>query len=311
MISRRRALRSVALLAASSPALAQTPPAARPSAPRSPEGPLSVHIDAPTAGIVEGSMTVALEATVSDARLRNGILTVNGASYEVPIEGGRVRQTVVVLPGNNRVAVSVTHDGHTVSDSRTFYLHGDPTELVVLLAWPSRGEIIDLWVREPGGETCKWNHRETRNGGRLLDFSSDAIGFGSQGFVAPRAVVGRYRLKVHYWSARGGDDERGTWTYDQAMRDLDAAEHALAQHPAQAERERLLAQQRRLTERLDRWAEPGAPQTPVHAEAVLFGNTVYERRWRFEVTPQRTGELVTLGDIEISDEMIREARSAR
>jgi hypothetical protein len=45
-------------------------------------------------------------ATVSDPRRSlTAVLTVHGMSYEVPVRDGRVEQTVVVLPGNNRVAV--------------------------------------------------------------------------------------------------------------------------------------------------------------------------------------------------------------
>jgi hypothetical protein len=48
----------------------------------------------------------------------------------------------------------------------------------------------------------------------------------------------------------------------------------------------------------------------VHTEVVLFANTAHERRWRFDRTPQRTGQLETLGEVEVTAEMIRAAREA-
>ncbi len=164
--------------------LQSTAPAAAPE-PKAKPRPLKVTIETPTAGIQDGDHTLQLEAQVSDPRLRTALLSVNGAVYEVPVRGGRIEQTVVVVPGNNRVGLVVKRGAAVARDSVTFYMRGKRTDLVVLLTWAARGEIIDLWVREPGGETCKWDHRQTRGGGRLLDFSQDAIGFGSQAFVLP------------------------------------------------------------------------------------------------------------------------------
>jgi uncharacterized protein YfaP (DUF2135 family) len=271
------------------------------------QGPLTVLIDAPHAGIVEDTI-VELRASVSDPTAAAATVTLNGASYHVPIEQGRIEQQLVTVPGNNRVGVVVSHGGQVARDSVTFRREGEQTEMVVLLTWPSRGEIIDLWVREPGGETCKWDHRQTEHGGRLLDFSTNAIGFGSQAYVLPVARAGRFRIKVHYWGAWGDDDERSSWTHTEAIETLDRLDVELAARVAPARRAELEAERRRTIERLDAWASPGAPQTPVHAEVVVFPGTRAERRFRFDVVTHRVGQLTTLGEVEIDDAMIRAAR---
>ncbi len=269
--------------------------------------PLTVRVVNPTAGLVDGDLVVALDAEVSDPTVRLAMLTVNGTSYEVPVEAGHIQQSVVAVPGNNRVLVSVSRGGVVARDAITFFLRGEPVELMVVLGWASRGEILDLWTREPSGETCKWDHRETRSGGRLLDFSHDAIGFGSQAFVLPTVVPGRYRVKVHYWGATASDDD-GSFALADALDSLDTLDDRLAQATGAA---RLTVQRERdvIVRRIDRWAQPVAPQTPVHAEVVLFANSPHERRWRFDRIAHRTGQLETLGDIEVSAEMIRAARA--
>lgn len=268
---------------------------------------LRVTIEAPQAGIVDAEFTTGFSAVVSDPRVRSALLTVNGLAYEVPVRDGRVTQNLVVVPGNNRVALTVTRGGITASEATTFFLRGPSVDLVVLLGWASRGEIIDLWTREPSGETCKWDHRETRSGGRLLDFSNDAIGFGSQAYVLPTVLPGRYRVKIHYWSAAAWDDERGDVDFASALTRLADIGTELA-HVTGYDRLLLLEERSELERRLDRWAEPAASQTPVHAEVVLFPNTPHERRWRFERVTSRTGSLDTLGEVEVSAEMIRAAR---
>ena len=270
---------------------------------------LAVRIESPHAGVVPGPI-VELTARVSDPSVRHATLVVNGSAYDVPVEQGRVSQQVVAVPGNNRVAVLARSGTAVARDSITFRYDGPAMELVVLLTWRSEGEIIDLWVREPGGETCKWDHRGTETGGQLLDFSADAIGFGSQGYTQSEVRTGTYRLKVHYWGTAADDDQRGWSSYDELLTTLDDVERRLRTGPA-AERPALLVRAQTLRDRLDRWAAPVAIQTAVHAEVILFPGTPHERRWRFDRVVSRSGELVTLGEIEISDVMIRGAREER
>jgi len=286
-------------LLAQLPAAAQSPPAP----------PLSVHIETPQPGVLDADLTTHFSARVSDPRARTALLTLNGLSYEVPVNEGRVEQTLVVTPGNNRVALTASRGAATASDATTFFLRGPRVDLIVLLGWASRGEIIDLWTREPSGETCKWDHRETASGGRLLDFSTDAIGFGSQAYVLPTVTAGRYRVKIHYWAAAAWDDDRANFDYSSPLSELDTLAESL-ERATGAERLRLLDARGEVERRLDRWALPAAPQTPVHGEVVLFPNSRHERRWRFDRTTPRTGSLDTLGEVEVSAEMIRAAREA-
>ncbi|HMI89760.1 MAG TPA: hypothetical protein VK509_00275 [Polyangiales bacterium] len=271
---------------------------------------LSVRIDDPSAGIVDGPV-VTLHAKVSDPQATDATLVVNGVSYPVPIEQGAVSQQIVAIPGANRIAVVVEHRGQVAKDSLTFSYRGEPMELVVLVGWPSRREIIDLWVREPGGETCKWDHRATANGGALLDFSADAIGFGSQAYVLRQARPGRYRVKVHYWGSYGDDDARDAWTYDELIERLDELDAQLAGKPAAVKRKELGGERSLVIARLDAWASAGAPQTPIRGEAILFPGTRRERRFRFDVIVQRTGQLSGMGEIEIDAAQIAAARSER
>ncbi len=273
-----------------------------------PLGPLRVQIETPTGGIVDGA-TVELLARVSDPSVLSASMLVNGATYDVPVEGGQIRQTVVASPGNNRVGIVVQRGSEVARDSVTFRHTGDSVQMMIVLTWPSTGEIIDLWVREPGGETCKWDHRETRGGGSLLDFSQDAIGFGSQAYVLSTARAGRFRVKVHYWAAASFEDSRGWGTYEEMLEELERIDTRLREPAPNHVRLQLTDERSRLLQRLDAWSAPAAQQTPVHAEVVLFPGTRAERRWRFDLLAQRDGQLLTLGEVEITDAMIAAAHT--
>lgn len=271
---------------------------------------LEVRILSPHAGIVDGEHTFSFHAEVAGADV--AVLTLNGISFEVPVNDGRVEQELVASPGNNRVALRVSKEGESAEDSRTFFFRGAAVELIVLLSFPANGEIIDLWVREPGGETCKWDHRATESGGALLDFSSSAIGFGSQAYVLDEVRPGRFRVKVHYWGGTAGE---GPYVRDDLLRRLDTVEARLAALPTtpssaseRVERAEAEQERQRTVARLDEWARPHAPQTPVHAEVVLFPSTAHERRFRFDVVADRVGRLTTVGEVEIDAAMIEAAR---
>lgn len=266
---------------------------------------LAVHIAAPTAGVLYGDRVVTLRARVSDPAVTTALLTAHGMSYEVPVTRGEITQQVVALPGNNRVGVTVQRGAATAQDSLTFFVQGEPVELVVLLSWASRHEIIDLWVREPDGETCKWDHRETTHGGELLDFSQYAIGFGAQAYLRPQATAGRYRVKVHYWALGDREGARPADTLSETLGRLHEHDRAAGPNPTDAQR----AIRVDLEARLRAWARPAATQTPLHAEVLLFPNTPHARRWRFALTAQRDGQLQTLGEVDITDAMLREARA--
>ncbi len=270
--------------------------------------PLVVAITEPDAGVGLAGDTARLVATVSDPTVLTAQVTVHGITYEVPVRDGRVEQTFVTLPGANRVAVSARRGATVARDSVTFHVDGDPVDLVVLLGWSARGEIIDLWVREPDGETCKWDHRETSHGGRLLDFSSDAIGFGSQAYLRASVTPGRYRLKVHYWSDSARRSTRDDDAFATSLERLHAIDDRLRENPPPAEARQLTTERLDVIARLDTWGRPSGVQTPLHAEVLLFANTPRERRWRFELTAQRTGQLQTLGEVEITAAMLGAAR---
>ena len=95
------------------------------------------------------------------------------------------------------------------------------------------------------------------------------------------------------------------------MQAVDEADQRIADATTDADRRQRQDDRRRVLDQLDRWASPAAPQTPVRAEVIVFPGTAAERRFRFDMTVQRTGQLLTLGEVEVTDAMIRAAREGR
>ena len=74
-----------------------------------------------------------------------------------------------------------------------------PVDLRVTASWNTDGTDVDLWVVEPGGEACGYDHKETKSGGKLLDDLTS--GYGPERYQLPNAPKGEYVVLVNYYSA--------------------------------------------------------------------------------------------------------------
>ena len=72
-------------------------------------------------------------------------------------------------------------------------------DLVVTITWNTDGTDIDLHVKEPTGEECYYEHTKTKIGGRITEDVTQ--GYGPEMYTLARAVPGKYRIRVKYYSA--------------------------------------------------------------------------------------------------------------
>lgn len=75
---------------------------------------------------------------------------------------------------------------------------GSTPRLRVTISWNTDNTDIDLWVVEPSGEACGYNHQETRTGGRLLEDLTG--GYGPERYENADAPGGEYVVLVKYYS---------------------------------------------------------------------------------------------------------------
>src|SRR5208337_2655380 len=72
-------------------------------------------------------------------------------------------------------------------------------DLRVSMSWNTDATDVDLWVIEPDGTKCFYQHRQTKNGGELTEDVTQ--GFGPERFQAKKAMKGEYTVIVHYFAA--------------------------------------------------------------------------------------------------------------
>lgn len=73
-----------------------------------------------------------------------------------------------------------------------------PVNIRVVLNWNHDDTDIDLWVTDPNGEKCMYNHSETEIGGRLSnDFTG---GFGPEQFLLKKAIKGKYKIETNFYN---------------------------------------------------------------------------------------------------------------
>ena len=74
-----------------------------------------------------------------------------------------------------------------------------PLDVRAVLTWDASDSDLDLWVTDPEGELCRFDHRFTVQGGRL---SRDVTtGYGPEEFSLKHARPGHYKIEVNYYGA--------------------------------------------------------------------------------------------------------------
>ncbi len=71
-------------------------------------------------------------------------------------------------------------------------------DLRVTMSWNSDATDVDLWVIEPDGTKCFYQHQKTRNGGELSQDQTQ--GYGPERYQVRKALKGEYRVLVHYFA---------------------------------------------------------------------------------------------------------------
>jgi len=70
-------------------------------------------------------------------------------------------------------------------------------DILVTISWNTDSTDVDLWVVDPDGEACGYNHMKTHMGGELLDDLT--VGYGPERFRLPKGKPGDYVVLVHYF----------------------------------------------------------------------------------------------------------------
>ncbi len=75
-----------------------------------------------------------------------------------------------------------------------------PVNIRVVINWNKDDTDIDLWVTDPNGEKCYYQHKQTGIGGRLSnDFTG---GFGPEQFLLKSAIKGKYKIETNFYAER-------------------------------------------------------------------------------------------------------------
>jgi hypothetical protein len=72
------------------------------------------------------------------------------------------------------------------------------SDLRVTISWNTDNTDVDLWVIEPEGEKCFYQHNKTKHGGELSQDMTQ--GYGPERYQIKKAQKGTYRVIVHYYS---------------------------------------------------------------------------------------------------------------
>ncbi len=73
-------------------------------------------------------------------------------------------------------------------------------DLRVVMTWDADNTDIDLWVTEPSGEKCYYQHNRTTIGGMLSRDFTD--GYGPEEYCLRKLMAGKYAIQANYYGSR-------------------------------------------------------------------------------------------------------------
>jgi tetratricopeptide (TPR) repeat protein len=106
-------------------------------------------------------------------------------------------EEILIMEINNILNQNKNVDGSKIDDRLKADL---PVDIRVVINWNKDNTDIDLWVTDPKGEDCSYQHKSTAIGGRISnDFTQ---GFGPEQFLLKKAVKGKYKIKTNFFGER-------------------------------------------------------------------------------------------------------------
>jgi uncharacterized protein YfaP (DUF2135 family) len=168
-----------------------------------------VRIESPVGGWTNDRI-VTLKGSVTGEGVERVRISVNGTDCTLPVSrgddggGGRFERKFVLSPGENAFRVTARNTAGRGEDAVTLHARAEAKDVRVTLTWDTPETDIDLWVDDPDGERCKYDHAETKLGGKLDVDVTD--GFGPEVFTLARAKAGTYTVRVHFYD--GGPPTR-------------------------------------------------------------------------------------------------------
>ena len=144
---------------------------------------------------------VHVRGTVTGASVTRAALILNGAPQFVAVREGSFDVEQVLSPGPNVIQVWAETPAGAGRDAVVVHSQVPPTDLKVTLVWDTDGTDVDLWVTDPKGEKCFYEHKETALSGRLDTDVTD--GYGPETFTLAAALPGNYVIEACFYGDNG------------------------------------------------------------------------------------------------------------
>ncbi|MBI3269939.1 MAG: DUF2135 domain-containing protein [Planctomycetes bacterium] len=164
-----------------------------------------VRIASPDGGW-SSQRVVHVRGSVFGGSSRRAFLVTNGSYQVVSVVDGNFDVEQVLSPGENVIQVWAETPAGYRSDAVVVHSTVPPLDVKVTLTWDTDASDVDLWVTDPTGEKCFYEHKETAIGGRLDIDVTD--GYGPETFTLPCAVPGNYLIEAHFFGDAGQPQAR-------------------------------------------------------------------------------------------------------
>ena len=105
-------------------------------------------------------------------------------------------------------AIILTELNHVIQKSKkkldtsfinSKFLDFVPLDIRVVVEWDADDTDMDLWITDPNGEKCFYDHSKTRIGGIVSEDLTE--GYGPEEFCLKNAISGNYKVEIDYFGS--------------------------------------------------------------------------------------------------------------
>ena len=97
-----------------------------------------------------------------------------------------------------KIETGAKHFAEARLESLSKTMEGE-SDLIITMMWNTDSTDVDLHVTEPTGETCSYQNKRTKSGGRIT--ADITTGFGPEMYTMKNAARGKYKISAKYFGS--------------------------------------------------------------------------------------------------------------
>jgi len=164
-------------------------------------------INSPASNSSHDKNVINVEGTINKYFLKyssNVYLYLNGVQQQVDVNNlGQFKNPMVLSNGRNEIKLELKGNGFMIQQPLIVFYEGQETDIRVTLTWNTSNSDLDLYLKNPKGNSCGYKNQNIDNMSLDVD---DTNGYGPENISMVEGVNGEYFISVQNFKKGEGTE---------------------------------------------------------------------------------------------------------